>query len=64
MKALGAAATTQAAQTALITPHAVYSAALVTGIIWLVLGLTGATTWITRFVSRTVVVGTHVHYCR
>jgi MFS superfamily sulfate permease-like transporter len=57
MKALGAVATTQAAPTALITPQAVYSAGLVTGIIWLVLGLTGATSWITRFVSRPVVVG-------
>ena len=57
MKALGAVATTQAAQTALITPHAVYSAGLVTGIIWLLLGLTGATSWITRVVSRPVVVG-------
>jgi len=57
MKALGAVATTQAAQTALITPNAVYSAGLVTGIIWLTLGLTGATGWIARLVSRSVVVG-------
>jgi predicted benzoate:H+ symporter BenE len=57
MKALGAAATTQAAQTATITPLAVYGAGLVTGIIWLVLGLTGATRWVTHFVSRPVVVG-------
>ncbi len=57
MKALGAVATTQAAQTATITPHAVYGAGLVTGIIWLVLGLTGTTRWITKFVSRPVVVG-------
>jgi MFS superfamily sulfate permease-like transporter len=57
MKALGAVATTQAAQTAIIAPHAVYSAGLVTGIIWLVLGITGTTRWITHFVSRPVVVG-------
>src|SRR6266540_4642235 len=47
MKALGAVATMQAAQTAIITPQAVYGAGLVTGIIWLVLGLTGATRWVT-----------------
>ena len=57
MKALGAVATTQAAQTAVITPQAVYGAGLVTGIIWLVLGLTGATRWIANLVSRSVVVG-------
>jgi MFS superfamily sulfate permease-like transporter len=57
MKALGAVATTQAAQTATIAPHAVYSAGLVTGIIWLVLGITGTTRWITHFVSRPVVAG-------
>jgi Molybdate transporter of MFS superfamily len=57
MKALGVVATTQAAQTAVITPQAVYGSGLVTGVLWLALGLTGATTWITHFVSRPVVVG-------
>src|SRR6185295_15917353 len=57
MKALGAVASTQAAQTAVITPHAVYGAGLVTGIIWMILGLTGTTQRVTRLVSRPVVVG-------
>ena len=51
MKALGVAATTQAAQTATITPLAVYGAGLVTGVLWFVLGLTGATRWIANLVS-------------
>src|ERR1700720_4567133 len=38
MKAIGAVATTQAAQTAVITQAAVYSASLVTGLLWLALG--------------------------
>jgi MFS superfamily sulfate permease-like transporter len=57
MKAAGAVAATQAAQTAVITPAAVYSASLVTGIIWLVLGLTGAAHRIAKLVPRPVVVG-------
>ena len=57
MKALGVVATTQAAQTAVITPHAVYGSGLITGVLWLVLGLTGATRWVTQLVSRPVVVG-------
>lgn len=57
MKAVGAIATTQAAQTAVITQAAVYSASFVTGIIWLVLGLTGAATHIARLIPRFVVVG-------
>jgi hypothetical protein len=57
MKAIGAVATTQAAQTAVITQAAVYSASLVTGLLWLVLGLTGAATHIARLVPRFVVVG-------
>lgn len=57
MKAAGAVAATQAAQTAVITPAAVYGASLVTGIIWLILGLTGAAERISRIVSRPVVVG-------
>jgi predicted benzoate:H+ symporter BenE len=57
MKALGVVATTQAAQTATITPQAVYGAGLVTGLLWLVLGLTGATRRVTNFVSRPVIVG-------
>ena len=41
MKAAGAIATTQAAQTLIITPAMVHGASLVTGLIWLVLGVTG-----------------------
>jgi MFS superfamily sulfate permease-like transporter len=57
MKAIGAVAATQAAQTAVITQAAVYSASLVTGLLWLALGLTGAATRIARLVPRPVVVG-------
>jgi predicted benzoate:H+ symporter BenE len=57
MKAAGAVAITQAAQTAVITPTTVYAASLATGIIWLVLGLTGAISWIAKIVARPVVVG-------
>lgn len=57
MKAIGAVATTQAAQTVVITPAAVYSASLVTGVLWLILGLTGAATHIARLVPRFVVIG-------
>src|SRR5690606_24757871 len=39
MKAAGAIATTQAAQTLVITPAMVWGASLVTGAIWLILGL-------------------------
>jgi hypothetical protein len=57
MKAIGAVAATQAAQTAVITPASIYSAGLVTGAIWLVLGLTGAASHVARLVPRFVVVG-------
>ena len=57
MKAAGAVAATQAAQTAVITSGAVIAAGLVTGAIWLVLGLTGATRKIAAVIPRFVVVG-------
>jgi MFS superfamily sulfate permease-like transporter len=57
MKALGAAAITQAAQTAVITQASVYSAGLVTGAIWLMLGLSGAAARIAKLVPRFVVIG-------
>ena len=57
MKVIGAVAATQAAQTAVITQAAVYSAGLVTGVIWLILGLTGAATHIAKLVPRFVVIG-------
>ena len=57
MKALGAAAVTQAAQTAVITPATVYSAGLVTGAVWLILGLSGAATQMAKLVPRFVIIG-------
>lgn len=57
MKAIGAVATTQAAQTITITPHAVYGAGIVTGIIWFLLGITGAAKKVADLVSRPVAVG-------
>lgn len=57
MKALGAAAVTQAAQTAVITQGAVYGAGVVSGAIWLLLGLSGAATRIGRIVPPFVVMG-------
>jgi hypothetical protein len=57
MKAIGAVAATQAAQTAVITQATIYSAGLVTGAIWLILGLTGAASDVARLVPRFVVVG-------
>jgi MFS superfamily sulfate permease-like transporter len=57
MKAAGAVAITQAAQTAIITPAAVVGASLATGAIWLLLGLTGATRRIASLVPRFVVIG-------
>lgn len=57
MKAIGAVATTQAAQTLTVTAGAVYGASLVTGLVWLLLGLTGAAQKVARLVSRPVVVG-------
>ncbi len=57
MKAIGAVAAVQAVQTAVVTPNAVYAAALVTGLIWLVLGLTGVAHRLARLVPAQVVVG-------
>jgi hypothetical protein len=57
MKAIGAVAATQAAQTAVITQATIYSAGLVTGAIWLILGLTGAASHVARLMPRFVVVG-------
>ena len=57
MKAAGAVATTQAAQSAVITPGAVYGAGLVTGLIWLLLGATGVAQRLTRWISRPVAQG-------
>ncbi len=57
MKAIGAVAATQAAQTATITQATVYGADLVTGLIWLALGLTGAAQYVAGLVPRCVVIG-------
>jgi len=57
MKAAGAVAATQAAQTAVITPAAVVGAGLATGVIWLLLGMTGTARRIAAMVPRFVVVG-------
>jgi len=57
MKAIGAVAATQAAQTATITQATVYAASLATGLIWLALGLTGAARRVANLVPRFVVVG-------
>ncbi|HEX4152317.1 MAG TPA: putative sulfate/molybdate transporter [Steroidobacteraceae bacterium] len=57
MKAIGAIAATQAAQTAVITPSTIYCASLATGALWLALGLTGATGRIVKLVPRSVIVG-------
>src|SRR5580700_2842992 len=57
MKAIGAVAATQAAQTATITQGTVYGAGLVTGLVWLLLGLSGAARRVGRWAPRPVVVG-------
>jgi xanthine/uracil permease len=57
MKAIGAVAATQAAQTATITQSTVYGASLVTGLVWLLLGLSGAAHRVGRWAPRSVVVG-------
>lgn len=57
MKAIGAVAAIQAVQTAVVTPAAIYSAALVTGAVWLLLGLTGLASRVARLVPPAVVIG-------
>ena len=57
MKGIGGVAATQAAQTATITQDTVFGANLATGVIWLILGLTGAAKHISRLVPRPVVIG-------
>ena len=57
MKAIGAVAATQAAQTATITQGTVYGAGLVTGLVWLLLGLSGAARRVGSWAPRPVVVG-------
>lgn len=56
MKAAGAVVATQAAALAL-TPEAVFAATLVTGAIWLALGLSGAVQRVANLLSRPVIAG-------
>src|SRR5579859_721670 len=57
MKAIGAVAATQTAQTATITAATVCAAGLATGLIWLVLGLTGLAKTIAALAPRPVIIG-------
>jgi hypothetical protein len=57
MKAAGAIATTQAAQTLVLTPAMVHGASLVTGLVWLILGLTGTAHRVAGLVKRPIVIG-------
>jgi hypothetical protein len=57
MKAIGAVAATQAAQTATITAASIYSASLVTGLLWLLLGITGGARILVQRVPRCVTIG-------
>jgi MFS superfamily sulfate permease-like transporter len=57
MKAIGAVAATQAAQSIVIVPNAVYAAGLVTGLVWLLLGITGTAKKVADIVSRPVAIG-------
>jgi hypothetical protein len=57
MKASGAIATTQAAQTLTITPDMVYGAGLATGLTWFLLGVTGMTRRVVTLVGRPVAQG-------
>jgi Molybdate transporter of MFS superfamily len=57
MKAVGAIATTQAAQTVVLTPAMVHAASLVTGLVWLVLGLTGTANRVASLIKRPIVIG-------
>jgi hypothetical protein len=57
MKGAGAIATTQAAQTLVLTPAMVHGASLVTGLVWLILGLTGTANRVASLVKRPIVIG-------
>ncbi len=57
MKAIGAVSIAGAAQTATVTPEAVAIAALATGLIWLLLGLTGTAEQVVRWIGRPVIIG-------
>ncbi len=57
MKAIGAAAVAQSAGAAIITPAAVHGAGLVSGLLWLLLGATGAARHLGRWVGPAVAQG-------
>jgi MFS superfamily sulfate permease-like transporter len=57
MKAIGAVAATQAAQTIAITPQTVFAGGLATGLFWLVLGATGLAQKVSRLVPRPIAIG-------
>jgi hypothetical protein len=54
MKAIGTAAITHAGA---ITPGAIWASGLFSGVFWMIMGLTGAVSWIARITSRPVVQG-------
>jgi len=54
MKAIGTAAITHPG---LVAPGAILASGLFTGAVWLLLGVTGAVTWIARITSRPIVQG-------
>ena len=57
MKAIGTVAATQAAQTATITQSTIYATSVVTGLVWLLLGLSGAARRVGSWTSPYIVVG-------
>lgn len=57
MKAIGAIAITQAAQGSLLTPGAVVSASVATGLIWLALGVSGLAQKLSAWTPRSVTLG-------
>ncbi len=54
MKAIGTTAITHPGS---ITPGAIWTSGLFTGVFWLVMGLTGTVTWIAKITSRPIVQG-------
>jgi hypothetical protein len=54
MKAIGTAAITHAGS---ITPGAIWASGLFSGLFWLVMGLSGAVSWIAKLTSRPIVQG-------
>ena len=57
MKAIGAAAVTQSGQMAVLSSSTVLAAGLVTGVLWLLLGMTGLARRLARWVPRPTVRG-------